>query len=72
MIAEWEKAWICPLSGRGSLPGYGTVFQGIFPWLITLCQPTLASVTKMAESPLNGTTQPVDIAEEDRSLAVGR
>jgi len=28
--------------GPGSVPGHGGVFQGIFPWLITLCQPALS------------------------------
>jgi len=32
----------CPLCGPGLIPGCGGVFQGIFSWLITLCQPVLS------------------------------
>jgi len=40
-------------------------YQGIFSWLITLRQPVLWQ--KMAQSPLNGTTQPLDSEEEGQS-----
>jgi len=33
---------VYPLFGPGSIPSHGRVFQGIFPWLITLCQPVLS------------------------------
>jgi len=54
---------VCPSRGPGSIPS--GVFQGIFPWLITLCQPVLSQCAwqKMAQSPLNGTTEPVDIPQ---------
>jgi len=32
----------CPPYAPGSIPGHSRVFQGIFPWLITLCQPVLS------------------------------
>ena len=32
---------VCPPRGPGSIPSHG-VFQGIFPWLITLYQPVLS------------------------------
>ena len=33
---------VCPPRGPGSIPSHAGVFQGIFPWLITLCQPALS------------------------------
>jgi len=47
MIAQWDmheciSLHVCLLRGPGSIPGHGRVFQGIFPWLITLCQPVLS------------------------------
>ena len=33
---------ICPPCGLGSIPDRGGVFQEIFPWLITFCQPVLS------------------------------
>ena len=33
---------VCPPRGPGSIPSYGGVFQGTFPWLITLSQPVLS------------------------------
>jgi len=46
MIAQWENECImyltvCPPRAPGSIPSHGGGFQGIFPWLITLCQPVL-------------------------------
>jgi len=39
MIAQWDSSlFVCP----GSIPSHGGVFQGIFPWLIALCQPVLS------------------------------
>jgi len=32
----------CLPHGQGSIPSHGGVFQGIFPWLITLCQSVLS------------------------------
>jgi len=32
----------CPRCGLGSIPDRGEVFQNIFPWLITFCQPILS------------------------------
>jgi len=37
---------VCPLRGLGLIPSHSGVFQGIFPWLITLCQPVRASVAE--------------------------
>jgi len=49
----------------GAIPSRGQVIEGIFLWLITLCQPVLNQRgRKMARSPLNGTTKPVDIEKE--------
>ena len=36
------KLTVCPPFGPGSISSQGRVFQGIFPWLITLCQPVLS------------------------------
>jgi len=33
---------VCPTRGTGTVPRCGRVFRGIFPWLITLCQPVLS------------------------------
>ena len=33
---------VCLLCGPTSIPSRGGVFQRIFPWLITLCQPVLS------------------------------
>jgi len=41
LVRGWMYRTVCPLHGPGSIPGNGRVFQGIFPWLITLCQPVL-------------------------------
>jgi len=53
---------VCPSCGPGGgIFSHGGIFQGIFPWLITLCQPVLSQRTwqKMAQSLFNDTTQPV-------------
>jgi len=39
MIAQWDSSLSVLL---GSIPSHGGVFQGIFPWLIALCQPVLS------------------------------
>jgi len=39
MIAQYLI--VCPLNDSGSIPSHGQIFPGIFPWLITLCQPIL-------------------------------
>ena len=36
MIAQWDTSLSVPI------PSHGGVFQGIFPWLIALCQPVLS------------------------------
>ena len=41
LIAQWENESHCPPRGLGSIPSHGGIFQGIFPWLITLCQPIM-------------------------------
>ena len=41
-VGKWMNLTVCPPCGPGSIPGHGGVFQGIFPWLITLCQPVLS------------------------------
>jgi len=64
MIAQWGKYMhltVDSLRGPGLI---GPIFQGIFPWLITLCQPILSRGGKKWLNPLNGTTQPVDSGEE--------
>jgi len=46
------------LRSLGSIPGRGGLFQRIFPWLITPLPTGPEPVwQKMAQSPLNGTTQ---------------
>jgi len=42
MIAQWDSSAVCPPRGPGSIPSHGGVFQGIFLWLIALCQPVLS------------------------------
>jgi len=38
MIAQWDSSLsVLPVAW----PGHGGVIQGIFPWLIALCQPVL-------------------------------
>jgi len=36
----------CPLSGPGLISSHGGVFQGIYRWLIALCQPILSQCGK--------------------------
>jgi len=49
---------VCPLRGPGSIPSHGEVFQGIFSWLITLCQPVLSQRgRKGLNPPPNSATQ---------------
>jgi len=59
---------VCPLRGTGSIPGCNGVFQRI----VFLADHTLPARPEpawqeMVQSPLNGTTQPVDVEEEGRS-----
>jgi len=63
----------CPLHVSGSIPGHGGIFQGIFP-LADYTLPTRPEPAwqKMAESPHNSTTQPVDIKEEGGSSTMDR
>jgi len=50
---------VCPSCGPGSIRSHGGGFQGIH----TLPTSPEPAWQKMAQSPLNGTTQPVDIEE---------
>jgi len=40
-MVKWMNLTVCLPHGPVSIPSHGGVFQGIFPWLITLCQPIL-------------------------------
>jgi len=40
MIAQWDSS-LLPVA-RVQFPATAGVFQGIFPWLIALCQPVLS------------------------------
>jgi len=55
MMARWENECIyltvCPLHGPGSIPG--RVFQGMFPWLITLRLPFLSQFTRKKHSKIS-------------------
>jgi len=45
MIAQWENEWISRSvlsAARVQLPATAEYLQGIFPWLIALCQPVLS------------------------------
>ena len=53
-VGEWMHLTVCPSCGPSSIPRNGGVFQGSFPWLITLCQPIPARAS-MAE---NGSISP--------------
>ena len=72
MITQWENGCISlpilPVA-PGSIPSQGGIFQGIFRWLITLCQPVL---NQRGRKCLNGTTRPVDMEEEGRSPTTDR
>ena len=41
-VGKWMNPTVDVLRGPGSIPGRGEVFQGIFFWLIALCQPILS------------------------------
>jgi len=41
MVAQWDSS-LSVLPAARVIPSHGGVFQGIFPWLITLCQPVLS------------------------------
>jgi len=41
-MGDWMNPTVCPPCGPSSIPSRGWVFQGIFPWLLTLCQPILS------------------------------
>ena len=77
MISQWENEYIS-LSvldprGPGSIPSHGGVFQWIFLWLITHCQPVLSQRgRKWLNLPLNDTAQLVDIKGEGRSSTADR
>ena len=53
-LGEWMNLTVCPLFGPGSIPDCGRMFQWIFPWPLTLCQPTFQA--SMAE---NGSISPL-------------
>jgi len=40
-VGESMYLTVCPPCGPGTMPIRGGVFQGIYSWLITLCQPAL-------------------------------
>jgi len=72
---------VCPPRRPGSIPSHGGVFQGIFPWLITLCNPISPQwhhttpnpkPQTPTQSPLNGTTQLLDMEREGRSSTMDR
>ena len=42
-VGEWMYLTVCSRHGADSIPSHGRVFQGLFPWLITRCQPAWAS-----------------------------
>jgi len=60
---------VCPPCSPGSIPSHGRIFQGIFHTLPTRPEPAWQ---KMAQSPLNGTTQPVDSEKEGRTPTMDR
>jgi len=64
-VEKWINLTVCFPLWPGSIPGPGRLFQGIFPWLITLCQPVLSQRGRkwLDLDPLNSTTQPVDTKE---------
>ena len=70
MIAQWENECIS-LSVlfvvRGQFPAMAKYFKGYFPVDHTLPTPSGPAWQKMAQSPLNGTTQLADSEEEGRS-----
>jgi len=41
-MGERMNFTVCFPCGIGSIPSHSGVFQWIFPWLITLCQPDLS------------------------------
>ena len=45
-VGEWMNHTFCPLSGPGLISSHGGVFQGIYRWLIALCQPILSQCGK--------------------------
>ena len=58
---------VYPPGGPGSIPSHGGVFQEIFLWLITLCQPVLSQPgRKWLNLPSMEPTRPVDSEEEGR------
>jgi len=64
MIAQWENVSHCLISRRGG------VFQGIFPWPITLCQPNQSQCGRKCLDLLS--TAPHNIEEKIRSLTIDR
>jgi len=52
-VGEGMYLAVCPLRGPGSIPSHGRVFQVIFPWLITLCQPVLSVLSQPGSKWLN-------------------
>jgi len=68
MIGQWENECIslsaCPLYGPGSIPSHGGVFEGISPADHALPTRPELEWQRMAKSPLNDNTQPVNIEKE--------
>jgi len=55
---------VCPPCDPGSTSSHGGVFQGVFPWLITLCQPGLSQRGRKWLNLPSMALQPVDSEEE--------
>jgi len=76
MIAQWDSSLsVLPVARVQFHAGHGGVSRGNFPWLITPCQPALTpepAWQKMDQSPLNGTTKPVEDEEEAQSSTTDR
>jgi len=45
-VGKWAYLTACPLRGLGSISSRDWVLQGIYPWLITLCQHILSQSDK--------------------------
>jgi len=75
MIAQWENKCIsvCPPCGLGSIPGHGGgCIKDLFLTDHILPARTDPARQKMAQSPLNCTTKPVEIEEGGRSPTTDR
>jgi len=72
-VGEGRYLTVCRLSGPGSIPIRGGYFNQSF-FLADHTLPTHSEPVwqKMAQSPLNGTTKPVDIEEEGQNPTTDR